>query len=339
MSLFQPFMRVASAVFVALAAVGLGAQLRTGAAPHADDRRDLQGVWSYATLTPLERPRELADKTFFTEAEAAAYEKKTLTIQDRDRRDGDGPDGRGSDGRTDLDRAYNQVWWEFGAKVVSTRRTSLIIDPPDGRIPPLTPDGQKRAEDRRGLWTADGQYEGGSRGRSFDSWLDRPLQERCLAWTTAGPPMIPGAYNNNVQVVQSPEAIAIINEMIHDQRVIPLDGRPHAGESIRLWMGSSRGRWDGDTLVVETTNFRPGVFRSASDELHLVERFTRADARTLMYEFTVNDPRTWTRPWTAQIPMTMSDARIFEYACHEGNYSLPNILAGARKAEAAGSAN
>jgi hypothetical protein len=312
--------------------VGLGVQPHPGAAPRAD-KRDLEGVWTYATLTPLERPRELADKAFFTEAEAAAYEKNILTIQNRDRRDGEGPDGRGSDGRTDLDRAYNQVWWEYGARVVSTRRTSLIIDPPDGQIPPLTPDGQKRAEDRRGLWTADGQYEGGSRGRSFDSWLDRPLQERCLAWTTAGPPMIPGAYNNNVQIVQSPESVAIVNEMIHDQRVVPLDGRPHAGDSLRLWMGSSRGRWDGDTLVVETANFRPGVFRSASEQLRLVERFTRADAHTLMYEFTVTDPLTWTRPWTAQVPMMKSDARIFEYACHEGNYSLPNILAGARKAE------
>ncbi len=287
-------------------------------------------------MTPLERPAEFAGRSVLTDAEAAAFEKRTLAIQNRDRRDGEGPTGRGPDGRTDLDRAYNQVWWEYGSKVVGTRRTSLIIDPPDGRIPSLTPEGRKRAEDRRGLWTANGEYEGGARGLSFDSHADRPLQERCLGWTVTGPPMVPGAYNNNMEVFQTPDTVVIVNEMVHDQRIIPLDGRPQVGSPIRLWMGSSRGRWDGEALVVDTTNFRPMVFRSASAKLHLVERFSRVNADTLLYEFTIDDPATWTRPWTAQIPMTKSREPIFEYACHEGNYSLPNILAGARDQEKAG---
>jgi hypothetical protein len=300
-----------------------------------EGRPDLEGTWTYATLTPLERPIEFAGRPFLTAAEAAAFEHRTLDVQNRDRRDGDGPSGRGPDGRTDLDRAYNQVWWEYGAKVVGTKRTSLIVDPPDGRIPSLTPEGLQRAEDKRGLWTANGEYEGGARGLGFDSHVDRPLQERCLGWTVTGPPMVPGAYNNNVQIFQTPDSVAIVNEMVHEHRIVPLDGRPKVGQPIRLWMGSSRGRWDGDTLVVDTTNFKPTVFRGASARLHLVERFKRVSADTLLYEFTVDDPATWTRPWTAQIPMSRSPEPIFEYACHEGNYSLPNILAGARAEERA----
>ena len=225
------------------------------------------------------------------------------------------------------------MWWEYGSKIVGTRRTSLIVDPADGRIPPLTPDGQKRAEDKRGLWTANGEYEGGARGLSFDSHADRPLQERCLGWTVTGPPMLPGAYNNNMELFQTPDTVVIVNEMVHDQRIIPVDGRPQVGSEFRLWMGSSRGRWDGDTLVVDTTNFRPTVFRGASAKLHLVERFRRVDADTLMYAFTVDDPATWVRPWTVEIPMSRSRDPIFEYACHEGNYGLSNILAGAREQE------
>lgn len=259
-----------------------------------------------------------------------AFEKRTLEIQNRDRRDGDGPSGRGPDGRTDVDRAYGQAWWEYGSKVVGTRRTSLIIDPPDGRIPPLTAEGEKRAEDKRGLWTANGEYEGGARGASLDSHLDRPLQERCLGWTVTGPPMVPGAYNNNLEIFQTADHLVIVNEMVHEHRIVTLDGRPQVASSIRLWMGSSRGRWDGDTLVVTTTNFRPMVFRSASAAIRLTERFARVDGDTLMYEFTVDDPLTWIRPWTAQFPMTRTSEPVFEYACREGNYSLPNILKGAR---------
>ena len=200
-------------------------------------------------------------------------------------------------------------------------------------IPALTPDGARRALDKRGLWMANGQDEGGAAGTGFDSYADRPMQERCLGWTVTGPPMIPGAYNNNVGIVQTSDYVVILNEMVHDHRVIPLDARPRVGEAIRLWMGSSRARWDGDTLVVSTTNFRPMVFRSASDQFTLTEKFTLVDAGTLLDEFTVNDPLTWVRPWTVQFPMTRIAEPINEYACHEGNYSLRNILAAARKSE------
>jgi hypothetical protein len=230
-----------------------------------------------------------------------------------------------------VDRAYGQAWWEYGNKIVGTRRTSLIVDPPDGRIPALTADGERRALDRRGLWTANGDYEGGARGSSLDSYADRPYQERCLGWTVTGPPMIPGAYNNNLAIYQNADHAVVVNEMVHEHRIIPFDGRPQIGAPIRLWMGSSRGRWQGDTLVVESTNFRPMVFRSASEKLKLTERFTRVDRGTLVYEFTVDDPLTWTHTWTAQFPMTRMDEPVYEYACHEGNYSLPNILKGARK--------
>ena len=298
----------------------------------SDGHPDLQGTWSYATLTTLERPAEFKDKPFLTAAEAAAFEQKTLTVQNRDRRDVDATTGRGSDGRTDVDRAYNQGWWEYGSKIVGTRRTSLVVDPPDGMIPALTPDGARRALDRRGLWVANGDYVGGAAG-GFDSYLERPMQERCLGWTVAGPPMIPGAYNNNVGIFQTPDNVVILNEMVHDHRVIPLDARPRVGEAIRLWMGSSRARWEGDTLVISSTNFRPMVFRSASEKLSLVEKFTLVDKDTLMYEFTVTDPLTWVKPWTVQFPMNRINEPIYEYACHEGNYSLPNILRAARNAE------
>jgi hypothetical protein len=322
--------------FVSIAAAALVRVHGNGAPPRTrEGRPDLQGIWSYATLTPLERPDEFVGKPFLTDAEARALEQQTLTVQNRDRRDGEGPAGRGSDGRTDLDRAYNQVWWEYGSKVVGTRRTSLVIDPPDGHIPALTAEGERAAEDKRGLWTANGEYEGGARGLSFDSYLDRPLQERCLGWTVTGPPMIPGAYNNNMEIFQTPDAVVIVNEMVHDHRIVPIDNRSRVGSPIRLWMGVSRGRWDGDTFVVDTTNFRPGVFRSASASLHLIERFRRMDDETLLYEFTVDDPVTWTKPWTVQVPMSRTREPLFEYACHEGNYSLPNILAGARSAEKA----
>ncbi len=325
-------MKAITAGFVLIAAAALSAQkpaiLRT-----SDGRPDLSGTWSYATLTTLERPAEFKDKPFLTAEEAAAFEQRTLKIQDRDRRDGDGPAGRGSDGRTDLDRAYNQGWWEFGSKIVGTRRTSLVIDPPDGMIPALTADGARRALDKRGLWLANGSYEGGAAGTGLDSYADRPMQERCLGWTVAGPPMIPGAYNNNVGIFQTSDQVVVLNEMVHDHRVIPLDARPQVGAAIRLWMGSSRARWDGDTLVVSTTNFRPMVFRSASDRFTLTEKFTLVDRDTLMYEFTVDDPLTWVTPWTVQFAMNRINEPIYEYACHEGNYSLRNIPAAARKSD------
>jgi len=320
-----------AAIGVVVASVVISA---AGKVPRVrDGHPDLSGNWTYATLTTLERPREFGTKAFLTAEEAAEYEKKTLVVQNRDRRDGEGPEGRGSDGRTDVDRAYGQAWWEYGSKIVGTRRTSLIVDPPDGRIPVLTADGERRALDKRGLWTANNDYEGGARGTSLESYADRPLQERCLGWTVTGPPMIPGAYNNNLAIYQNADHVVVVNEMVHEHRIIPLDGRPQVASPIRLWMGSSRGRWDGDTLVVTTANFRSMVFRSASEKLKLTEKFLRVDADTLLYEFTVDDPLTWTKPWTVQFPMTRMDEPVYEYACHEGNYSLPNILKGARKVD------
>ncbi len=286
---------------------------------------DLTGVWSFATLTPLERPAELAGKATLTQEEAAALQKRTLDVQNRDRRDGEGADGRGSDGRTDLDRAYNQFWWDYGTTLVGTRRTSLVVDPPDGRIPPLTPEAARRQAERAAVRT-----------RSPEGPEDRSLSERCLNVLTAGPPMLPGPYNNNVQLLQTAGHVAIFNEMIHDARLVPLDGRARLPSRVRQWLGDSRGRWDGDTLVVETTNFTAKTaFRGASERLHLVERFTRVSPETLLYEFTATDPSTWTRPWSVALPMTRTADKIYEYACHEGNVGLASILAGARAQERA----
>ncbi len=301
---------------------------KTWTAPRTPDGHpDLQGVWDYRTITPMERPAELANKPTLTEQEVAAYEREQAITRDRDRRDGSAA--------ADVARAYNQFWWDYGTKVVGTRRTSLVIDPPDGRIPPMTPEGRARFEARRAFQTTSAREEAGV-GRGFDSWLDRPLAERCLLWGVAGPPMVPGPYNNNVQLFQTRDHVVIANEMIHEHRMIPLDGRPHIGGTIRQWMGDSRGRWDGDTLIVETTNFtNKTVFRGATEQMRLTERFTRVAADTLLYEFTIDDPATFTKPWTASIPMTRSSELIYEYACHEGNYSLEHALGGARNQEKA----
>ncbi len=288
-----------------------------------DGRPDMNGVWSFATLTPVERSPEFGDKATLTQAEAEAFEKRTLEVQNRDRRDGEGPGGRGSDGRTDLERAYNQAWWDYGTKVVGTRQTSLVVDPPNGRIPEMTEDAKRRAAERAVL-----------RVRSAEGPEDRTLSERCLHVGTAGPPMLPGPYNNNVQVVQGTTHVAFHNEMIHDTRLVPVDGGQPLPAAMRQWLGDSRGRWKGDVFVVETTNFTAHTaFRGASDQMHLVERFSLASADALLYEFTVSDLSTWPRPWSAVLPMTRSAEPIYEYACHEGNYGLTSILAGARAAE------
>jgi len=281
-----------------------------------DGQPDMQGVWSNAVLTPLERPAELKDKEFFTQEEAAAYIKRTIEQGNKDRRDGSGT--------VDVDRAYNDFWWDRGTNIVKTLRTSLITDPPDGRLPALTPAAQKRAaqvKEARRLHPADGPE-------------DRPLAERCLVLNSAGPPMSPSAYNNNYQVVQTAKTFVVWNEMIHDARVIPLDGRPHVPSSIRLWMGDSRGRWEGDTLVVDTTNFTGRTpFRGSGENLHLTERFTRMDAETLLYQYTVDDPESFTRPWTAAIPSVHTTGPILEYACNEGNYGMSGLLSAARAEE------
>jgi hypothetical protein len=285
----------------------------------ADGQPDLQGVWDYRTLTPMERPSELAGKQVLTEEEAAAFEKRTLVASDADRRDADpSREGlvNGAPATADVARAYNQFWMDRGSKVVGTKRTSLIIDPPDGRIPPLTAEGKKRTA-----------ALAAARERPAVGPEDRSVGERCIMGFNAGPPMTPGGYNNNFLLLQVPGYVVILNEMVHSTRIIPMDQRPHG--DIRQWAGDSRGHWDGDTLVVETTNLRSS-FLIASDALRLTERFTRVGPNTLQYAVTVDDPHTWTRPWTLMIPLKRSEQHIYEYACHEGNYGLAGILAGAR---------
>ena len=282
---------------------------------------DLQGVWDFRTLTPMERPDALGDQqTFATEEAAAEFAAVTAHALDADRRDNaDQAFGFGSD----IERAYNQFWMDYGSNLTEDRRTSLIVDPPDGKIP-WTPEGRERP----------GTFAGAFSGMVTEGPEDRALPERCILGFNAGPPMTPSAYNNNVQLFQTPDTVVIFNEMVHDARIVPLDGRPHLADSVRQWMGNSRGRWEGDTLVVETTNFlRETAFTGSSANLHLVERFTRVADDVLLYEFTASDPTTYTRAWTAQIPMRLSDGHLYEYACHEGNYGMFNLLAGARAEE------
>jgi hypothetical protein len=301
---------------ISLAEMRAGAQ--TWAVPRTPDGQpDLQGIWTNATITPFERPADLTGKAFFTEQEAREYEKRTLTATNKDRRDGSA--------EADVGRAYNDAWWDIGTKVVPTRRTSMVIDPPDGRVPELTPEAQQRDAARMEVAR-----------RPPAGPEDRGLSERCILWPTAGPPMLPSAYNNNYRIVQAPGYVAILVEMIHDVRIIPLDGRPHLPPSVRQWMGDSRGHWEGDTLVVDTTNFTDKThFRGADRNLHLIERFTRTGAETIVYQFTVDDPTAFTRTWTGEAPLTRTVGPIYEYACHEGNYSMTNILSAARAEEKA----
>ena len=295
------------------------AAAKTWTAPRTPDGQpDLQGFWNNSTLTPLERPKELAGKQVLTEEEAAAYQNRLL-----EEADAPNPNANGLPLGLQVGRSLGASWFERG-KLVEDRRTSLIVDPPDGRVPPMTPAAQKQAAARaqqRRLHPSDGPE-------------DRSLTERCLVWPSAGPPMLPTGYNSNYQIVQGPGYVMILVEMIHDVRLIPLDGRPHLAPGIHQWLGDSRGHWEGNTLVVDTTNFTgKTTFRGSSENMHLVERFTRTDAETIRYEFTVDDPATFTKPWTAEIPMRKVSGPIYEYACSEGNYSLPDILKGARAEE------
>jgi hypothetical protein len=286
---------------------------------------DLQGVWDYRTITPLERPSALAEKPVLTDEEAASFEREENRRQNRDLID---PAKGGLNYPPGGVVPYNEFWYDRGNSLVGSGRTSLIVDPPEGRFPPLTPEGQKRAD----ASAAEQRETQAGRPRA-DSYEDRPLSERCLSFGGTVP-MLPGAYNNNVQLVQTPGYVAIVNEMIHEHRIVPLDGRPHLDQHVRQWLGDSRGHWEGNTLVVDTTNFSPKTdFRGSGASLHVVERFTRVDADTLQYEFTVDDPTIWTRSWTAMIPMKKSSERIFEYACHEGNHSIVGVLVGARADE------
>jgi hypothetical protein len=317
---------VAAVALVIAASMPFAAQAPRPAAPAAakwvmprtpDGHPDLQGVWSYATITPVERPAEFAGKEFLTEQEADAYEKRRRQEMNQDRRDGGAA--------ADLSRAYNDFWWDRGTKVVSTRRTSLVIDPPDGRIPALTPEAQQRNAARAAARRLRGPSDGPE---------DRPLGDRCILFGGGGVPMLPTAYNNNVQVVQSRDQVVFLNEMIHDARIVPLGARTPLPSNIRQWTGDSHGRWEGDTLVVETTNFTDKTnFRGSSENLQLTERFTRVAEDTLLYRFTMNDPSSFTKPWTVEIPLWRNRELVYEYACHEGNSAMTGILSGARAEE------
>ena len=284
-----------------------------------DGRPDLQGVWDFSSLTPLQRPAELADREFLTDEDVSALEARAAT-----RVDSAPPPGNPG--------SYNRFWFADGTRVVGTRRTSLIVDPPDGRLPSYMPAGMARMAARAEARRRNAGPE------------DRDVDERCILGFNSGPPMLPGAYNNFVQLFQTPGHVAILNEMVNDVRLVPLDGQPVLSGEVRQWRGDSRGRWEGDTLVVETANFRDlgtahpapnmELLEALGPDLDLVERFSLLDADTLLYRFTIDDRTAFTRTWSVEMTMTRSDGRLFEYACHEGNYGLTNILAGAQ-AEAA----
>ena len=287
---------------------------------------DLQGVWDFRTVTPLERPDEFEGKAFLTDQEANEFEQK-LAATRVDRRPDEGNTG-----------TYNQFWFDRGTSVVSDRRTSLIVDPSDGKIPTLTPAAIKRKAEMERERAGAGFHEVAP-GGFVEDLGPGGLQLRCITGFNSGPPMTPAAYNNNVQLFQTEDYVVLLNEMNHNARIVPLDGRAHI--DLPQWTGDSRGHWEGDTLVVETSNFlRETSFMrgGASKHLHLVERFTRVSGDMLVYEAAVDDPTMWTSQWTYEVPMTKSPDPLYEYACHEGNYGLYNILAGARVEEAAAEA-
>jgi hypothetical protein len=301
-----------SVVLLALSVLPLTAQQSPG---------DLEGYWTNTTLTPLERPKELGDKAVFTAKEAAEYQKRVLDAVNYDKRD--------ADPEQDVNRSYNELFRERGT-LVPDLRTSLIIDPPDGRIPPLTAEGRKKAAAR----AADRKKRGSD---PADSWEDRNLAERCL---TRGAPKIPGGYNNNFQILQTPGYVVILQEMIHEARIIPLDTKEHMNPAVHSWLGDSIGHWEGKTLVVETTNFDDRIVMNsfnccglAGEHLKVTERFTRVSPDRIDYQYTVDDPFIYARPWTASVPLTRMDGPIYEYACHEGNIAMVGILAGARAKE------
>ena len=289
-----------------------------------DGKPDIQGTFTFSTITPLQRPEALAGKDVLTPEEAAAFEASENKRLNRDLFDPE--KGAPSAGYAPRSQggvlSYNEFWYERGNQMTEDRRTSLIVDPPDGRIP----------------FTAATRARTPSCGRNnsgfADSYEDLSLVDRCILGFNSGPPMISSTYNNNLQIVQTRDYVVIFNEMIHDARIVPTDGRPHG--TLPRWTGDSRGRWEGDTLVVETINFRRETsLPGSSAATHLVERFTRVDPDTIKYEFTVTDPTTYTRPWTAVMPLRAIDELIYEYACHEGNYGMRGILAGARAKEKA----
>jgi hypothetical protein len=298
-------------------------QGRPSTAPRTPDGKpDIQGTFTFATITPLQRPEELAGKEVLTPAEANAFEDSENRRLNRDLEGNTGPRAAGSGtGYQGGIVSFNDFWFERGDQLTGDRRTSLIVDPPDGRIPFNEATRARTAERLR---------RGGS--GLADSYTDRSIGDRCIMGFNSGPPMVPSAYNNNVQILQTPGYVVIHNEMIHNARIIPTDGRPHG--TIPQWAGDSRGRWDGDTLIVETIHFkRETSLTGSSANTRLVERFTRIDPITIRYEFTVTDPTSYTRPWTAVLPLQEADGLLYEYACHEGNYAMRGILEGARARE------
>ncbi|MXZ70877.1 MAG: hypothetical protein F4Z04_05135 [Acidobacteria bacterium] len=341
------FRAVALAVVVPMLFVTVAAaqsELRT-----PDGQPDLQGVWDFRTMTPLQRPED-QEQEFLTEeeaaeAEAAANARRAALLEPSEVRTEPLPAGGTGAERGQRVGGYNDFWLDYGTNIIGDRRTSLIIDPPDGRLPPLTPEGERLRQ--VGSLAEDLPIERPVRVRAAGTGPndpeDRGLAERCLLGFNSGPPMMPSGYNNNMQLFQTPNHVVILNEMVHDSRIIPLDGRPHLPEDVRQWMGDSRGHWDGDTLVVVTKNlteytgsFDPSATLSIGTGLTvtLTERFTRVDEDTLLYEYTVDDPTIFTRPFTVAVPMRRNTEPMFEYACHEGNYGLLNILSGARAEEA-----
>jgi hypothetical protein len=300
-----------SVCVLALLAAGSLAAAPAGVPRTSDGRPDLQGYWDNSTLTPLERPKILADQEFFSDQDIADYESPAKFLERAQAKNGD---------EEALTSGEVNSVWRAPRRLGRDRRTSLIVDPPGGKLPELSPAARARM-DRRASY---------QRRHVADNPEDLSLSERCLVWG-ADPPLLPIADNNLLQIVQTPDYVMILHEMMHDARIIPLDGRPHLSASMGRWTGDSRGRWDGDTLVIDTTNFTDKTaFQGSGSGLHIVERFSRTDAATLRYEFTVEDPTTFARAWTAALTMARTSGPLLEYACHEGNYSIVDILRGAR---------
>lgn len=313
-------------IFAALLAPGLVRAQAPAPQPYkvprtADGKPDLQGYWTNLTLTPLERPKGLGAKEFYTPEEVAAVQKR-----ERERLALDVEDGRPTEKGTTDDVHYDYA--QFGldkaqANHAWDRRTSLIVGP-EGTIPPLLPQARQRAA----------AIAAKNKGHEFDGPENRPLSARCIILGYDAVPMLPAGYNNNLQIVQGRGYVAVMHEMNHSVRLIPTDGQPHLPAGVGQWRGDSRGHWEGDSLVVDVTNFGDrNPFHGSSDKLHVVERFTRVDAETILYRFTVEDPETWAKPWTAELVMTRTQGPIYEFACHEGNYAMGYTLNGAREAE------
>ena len=318
--------RVMTALFV-LAAVALAvsppaaAQSGAGAPRTPDGQPHISGTFTFRTLTPLERPAALEGRDRLGAEEAAQFEASERIRLNRDLFDPEtGAPSAGYQSRAEGGvLSYNEFWYERGIELTADKRTSLIVDPPDGRIPYTDEHRAARRVRRLNL-----------RNGFADHYTDRSLSDRCILGFNAGPPMTAGSYNNNVQILQVPGYVVIYNEMVHNARIVPLGGRPHG--DLRQWSGDSRGRWEGETLVIETKNFVTETsLRGSSRDTYVVERFRRIDPDTVMYEFTVEDPNNYTRPWTAMMPLRRTDGTLFEYACHEGNIGMHGIMAGARR--------